>query len=902
MIISIHIEYNARWGEQVYLCPNRKPDNDRALPYDAFALNNDGRGHWFLKIDESQICDRLYHYVLAKEGKVIRTEWGEGHRLTIQGGGKKEQTLQLFDAWNENPADQPFFSSAFTQSIFGHPAVRASADAPLPGSPHTLTLECEAATIRKGQVLAVCGNTAAFGDWNPETAAIMDASRQPWWRLTVRLDAIIFPLLYKFVILDEATHKLIAWEPGCNRYFDPGMLQNGDAAWVRNLRFDNPQNPWRGTGVAIPVFSLRSKESSGIGEFCDLCLLVDWAEKTHQKVIQILPVNDTTITHTWRDSYPYKSNSSFALNPMYIRLQQLGRLKDPSLQATFRKKRQQLNRLPAVDYEQVAAFKWEYLRQFYLQNGKDDLASEGYRQFHERNKYWLDPYAAFCYLREKYQTADFNTWKECNYSEEIVRQLNTGEESAFEVGLYKYIQYHLHLQLLGARDYAHAHGVILKGDIPIGISRYSVDAWTHKSLFHLDRQAGAPPDAFDKNGQNWSFPTYNWHAMASNGYRWFKERFVKMSDYFDAYRIDHILGFFRIWEIPIHAVQGLLGHFNPAMPLTPRQIAEGYGFHFDYNRHVLPYITDDTLQELFDGDAVVIDKVKGKFLEVNTHGETSFKVCQRVGSQRGVEGYFKNRPESEKPIKLKLFRMLTEVLFVEDQERRGTFHPRINGMETASFRALPPDQQQAYLRLHNDFFYHKHNDFWKEEAMRKLPELIHATGMLACGEDLGMIPACVPEVMRELRILSLEIQRMPKGFDEFGRPENYPYFSVCTTSSHDLSNIRAWWTENSEQTQRYYSSVLQGIGRPPETAEPWICAKIIKDHLCSPAMLTILPLQDWLSMDENLRYPNPLEERINGPSNPDNYWHYRMHLSLEELLEADAFNVRIAQMVKKYDR
>lgn len=901
MMISIHIEYNARWGEQIYLCPNRKPDDGRALPDDALALNNDGRGHWFLKIDEARLCGSPYHYVLAKEGKVIRTEWGEGHRLELPVKGTGLQTLQLFDAWNENPADQPFFSSAFTQSIFGHPAVRAAADAPRPGSPFSLTLQCEAATIRKGQVLAVCGNTAAFGDWNPQTAAIMDASRQPYWSLTVRLEAIQFPLLYKFVILDEVTRELIAWEPGCNRYFDPGTLQEGDAVLVRNLHFNNPQNPWRGAGVAIPVFSLRSNESSGIGEFSDLRLLVDWAEKTHQKVIQILPVNDTTITHTWRDSYPYKSNSSFALNPMYIRLQQLGRLKDSSLQAAFRKKRQQLNRLPAVDYGKVAAFKWEYLKLFYQQNGKEELAGEGYCKFYDSNKYWLDPYAAFCYLRDKYQTADFNTWKESNYSEEIVRQLNTDEKVREEIGLYKYIQYHLHLQLLAARDYAHAHGIILKGDIPIGISRYSVDAWAHSHLFHLDSQAGAPPDAFDRNGQNWSFPTYNWQAMDSGNYRWFKERFVKMSDYFDAYRIDHILGFFRIWEIPLHAVQGLLGHFNPAMPLTPQQMKE-YGFIFDYDRHALPYITDETLQELFDEEPVVISKVKGKFLEIPTHGETRYRVCQRFGSQRGVEGYFKSHPESEKPLKLKLFQILTEVLFVEDPERKGMFHPRINGMDTASFRALSLEQQQAYQRLHDDFFYCRHNDFWHAEAMRKLPELIHATDMLVCGEDLGMIPACVPEVMKDLRILSLEIQRMPKGFEEFGRPENYPYYSVCTTSSHDLSNIRAWWTENREQTQRYYSSVLQGIGQAPETAEPWICAKIIKDHLCSPAMLTILPLQDWLSIDENLRYSNPLQERINVPSNPDNYWHYRMHLTLEELLDADNFNTRIVQMIKKYDR
>jgi 4-alpha-glucanotransferase len=312
-------------------------------------------------------------------------------------------------------------------------------------------------------------------------------------------------------------------------------------------------------------------------------------------------------------------------------------------------------------------------------------------------------------------------------------------------------------------------------------------------------------------------------------------------------------------------------------------------------------VTDETLEELFADDEETQELVKHKFLDIPMPKDTRYRFCPRFGTQRSVEGYFRSRPESAE-LKKQLFSLLTDVLFIEDPHKPGRFHPRINGMDTFAFRALEADQQEAYRRLHEDFFYHRHNDFWREEAMRKLPVLLQATPMLACGEDLGMIPSCVPDVMRYLRILSLEIQRMPKGFAEFGNPKEYPYYSVCTTSSHDLSNLRVWWEEDPERTQRYYRDQLKGIGQAPKQAEPWICAKMIEEHLEAPSMLVILPIQDWLAIDGRLRHPEPTEERINTPSNPDNYWRYRLHVPLEELLEADSFNRQVKGLIRKHGR
>ena len=245
-----------------------------------------------------------------------------------------------------------------------------------------------------------------------------------------------------------------------------------------------------------------------------------------------------------------------------------------------------------------------------------------------------------------------------------------------------------------------------------------------------------------------------------------------------------------------------------------------------------------------------------------------------------------------------LMTLLDDVLFIEDPRRKGFFHPRIAAQSTYMYCTLAPQRRDTFDRLHDDFFYRRHNRFWQESALRKLPVLLSATRMLACGEDLGMIPDSVPETMRALQILSLEIQRMPKSLGEvFADPARYPYFSVCTTSTHDMNPLRAWWEENRELSERFYREVLSMEGDAPRTCEPWICRRIVDMHLRSPAMLAILPLQDWLATDAALRSPHADRERINIPAAPRYYWRYRMHLTLEELLRQEPFNATLREMI-----
>ena len=210
---------------------------------------------------------------------------------------------------------------------------------------------------------------------------------------------------------------------------------------------------------------------------------------------------------------------------------------------------------------------------------------------------------------------------------------------------------------------------------------------------------------------------------------------------------------------------------------------------------------------------------------------------------------------------------------------------------TPSFRYLDWNTQQQLKDLYVDFFYRRQDHFWKDEAMMKLPPLKESTNMLICGEDLGMVPACVPEVMKQLGILSLEIQRMPKDSQkEFFHPADAPYLSVITPSTHDMSTIRGWWEEDRGKTQRFFNHELGQWGDAPWFCEPWINKAIVIQHLYSPAMWSIFQLQDLLGMSESIRRENPHDERINVPANPKNYWKYRIHLTLEDLIGEKDFN------------
>lgn len=718
------------------------------------------------------------------------------------------------------------------------------------------------------------------------------------------------PLLYRYGV----------WRDGqCIRKEQNTMahvIENVSASRKSLDLKDQWRDARRVAGVAVPIFSLRSEGSFGVGDFGDLRLMIDWAVATRQTAVQILPINDTTITNTWQDSYPYNSISIYAFHPQYVDLRQLPALKDEQKAAEYEQKRQELNALTQIDYEAVNKAKRAYLHDLFEQEGKKALATVGFKTFFEQNEEWLRPYAAFSILRDQYNTPDFSRWPEHKvYKKKEIEALTDKKNSRYqEVAYYYYIQYVLHTQLLAASAYAREKNVILKGDIPIGISRASVESWVEPFYFNMNGSAGAPPDPFSANGQNWGFPTYNWDKMQQDGLRWWLKRFRKMQEYFSAYRIDHILGFFRIWEIPTHSVHGLLGQFAPSLPMTPDEIAT-YGLYFQKEFMTEPFINDELIEQRFaplrhyhdeepgcwEGKDPV-QYVKETFLD-HQHDDI-WQMKPHFKTQRQVEGFFsgKKKPRNLE-MKETLYSLISDVLFVEDHKRPGTYHPRISAQLDYVYSRLQSWEKEAFNRLYNEYFYRRHNQFWYEQAMHKLPELINATQMIVCGEDLGMVPDCVPWVMNQLQILSLEIQRMPKRpEDEFGHVERYPERSVCTTGTHDTETLRQWWELDPELTQHFWNNELHQPGKAPAEASTEICEMIVRAHLESPSLLCILPLQDWLAIDQQLRLPDANAERINIPANPRHYWRYRMHLTLEQLIGAKEFNEKVSTLISSSNR
>ena len=839
-----------------------------------------------------------YHYILRHADGSTIEDWDNGR--TIDPVAFRQGELLIIDSWNDAGAhENAFYTEPFQQVLLktNHTELRTRAPAAA-----THTFKVKAPLLAKGQTLCLLGEIGALGNWSTTEPILLNRIDGEDF-LSVQLDLAqgSFPVAYKYGVYDAEQKVFLRYEDGNNRVLydtvgpDKHTIVNGGFARL-------PANTWKGAGVSIPVFSLRSENSFGVGEFSDLKLLADWGQQVGLKLIQVLPINDTSAAHTWVDSYLYAAISAFALHPIYLNLGRVAAGRNQDLLKQLEPDRKRLNGLEALDYEAVMKAKLGFLKQIYSLQKKETFASKDYQRFYVDNQHWLVPYAAFCYLRDKHGTSDFNQWPVCRTYQpgEIAALIAEGSPAHEEVAFNFFVQYHLHLQLKEAMEYAHAKGIVVKGDIAIGVYRYGADVWQQPELFHTNLQAGAPPDAFAAKGQNWGFPTYNWQRMKENGYAWWKRRFRQLSCYFDAFRIDHILGFFRIWSIPSHAVEGILGYFVPAIPVEAEEFARR-GIEFDHNRYIKPYITDQVLSDLFGKSS---GTVKLDFLDADRSGHYYLKPD--FATQRQVEQYFaKLKPtDRNKKIRQGLYDLISNVILFEAEGSRGSsYHFRLGMESTSSFQNLPSDTQRKLKELSVDYFFRRQEDFWTHEAMQKLPALKRVTNMLVCGEDLGMVPDCVPVVMKQLGLLSLEVQRMPKKLNqEFSRPADAPYLSVVTPSTHDMSTIRGWWEEDRKFTQRFYNTELGQAGDAPQHCDGQINKAIVLQHLSSPAMWSIFQLQDLLGMDEKLRREDHAAERINIPAITPHYWRYRMHLTLEKLQQAHNFNRELKKCIAQSGR
>lgn len=897
MKLFFYLQYDTVFGQDLRLniMGETTAKGDRASENTVYAMTTVDGKMWQCEIELEKAPKSInYFYSIDKWGKEERKEWQTvTHRLDMNVPNASE--YKIYNRWTDIPYDSFLYSSAFTDCVNRrhHEAV------PTIKYEKTLRLIVRAPQLRKGERLYVTGESSCLGNWHADRALKMVEHNYNEWMVDMNVDAF-----------DEAETELkfiattdngdVLWETGYNRTLAIPEMANGE---VRVEEMDQAFFEIcdrKLAGTLIPVFSLRTRGSFGVGDFGDLKMMIDWVAETHQKVLQVLPINDTTSTHTWTDSYPYSCISIFAIHPQFADLRQLPAVADKEKAAAFEALREELNQLPQIDYERVNNAKIEYLRVIFEQEGGEVLKSAGFKAFLKESAHWLVPYAQYCYLRDTYGNVDFNTWKGHEVWHEKDREtlLNARTKEYKEVAFYYYVQYVLHVQMRAAHEYAMARGVILKGDIPIGVNRKGCDVWHEPHYFNLNLQAGAPPDSFSVNGQNWGFPTYNWARMLEDGCQWWLRRFQNMSKYFDAYRIDHVLGFFRIWATPTTCVHALQGQFAPSLALTREEI-ESYGLHFQEKLFTTPFIARWVVDRVFGPHA---DAVVEKYLQ-HEHDDI-FSLKPEYDTERKIEAAFVGKDGADDVwVRDGLYALASDVLFVRDINDSNKFHPRITAQLNFMYEALVDSDKEKFNRLYNNYYYRRNNNFWYNEAMKKLPVLVQATRMLVCAEDLGMVPDCVAWVMNELRILSLELQQMPKDPSvRFGELWKNPYRSVCTLSTHDMPTLRQWWDEDMERTQDYYNSQLYRSGAAPHPLPGWLAKEIVVNQLACPSMLCVLLLQDWFAIDEKLRLADANAERINIPANPRHYWRYRMHLNIEDLIANKEYNDNIKELIRQTGR
>ncbi|KAI4300935.1 hypothetical protein L6164_034261 [Bauhinia variegata] len=907
--ISFQLPYFTQWGQSLLLCGSA-PLLGSWNVKKGLLLKPSHQGDeliWRGSITVPSGFECQYNYYVVDDRKnVLRAEMGNKRKLLLPEGIQNGQEVEFRDLW-QTGSDAIPFRSAFRDVIFKQ-RWDLNVEAPI----RDIKLDQEADTvnvqfkvccpnIEKDTSIHVIGSHTKLGQWKFEDGLKLSYCGESVWQSDCVIRRSEFPIKYPFFIfiLDYLMKAgNFSLENGPNREVSVNASSD-EAKYIVLSDGMMREMLWRGAGVAIPMFSVRSECDLGVGEFLDLKLLVDWAVASGFHLVQLLPINDTSVHGMWWDSYPYSSLSVFALHPLYLRVQALSKNMPEEIKQDIEKAKQQLDGKD-VDYEATMATKLSIAKKLFRQEKDLILNSSSFQEFFTENQDWLKPYAAFCFLRDFFETSDHSQWgRFSHYSEDKLEKLVSKESLHYDIICFQYyIQYHLHLQLSEAAEYARKMGVILKGDLPIGVDKNSVDTWVYPNLFRMNTSTGAPPDYFDKNGQNWGFPTYNWEEMSKDNYGWWQARLTQMAKYFTAYRIDHILGFFRIWELPDHAMTGLIGKFRPSIPLSLEEL-EREGI-WDFNRLSRPYIRQEHLQEKFGASWTFVATT---FL--NEYGRNCYEFKEDCNTEKKIASKLKSCGdrlfllESEDKFRRSLFDLQQNIVLIRDPEDPRKFYPRFNVEDTSSFQDLDDHSKNVLKRLYYDYYFHRQESLWRQNALKTLPVLLNSSDMLACGEDLGLIPSCVHPVMQELGLIGLRIQRMPSEPDlEFGIPSQYSYMTVCAPSCHDCSTLRAWWEEDEERRLRFFKNVVGTDMLPPDRCVPDVVHFITRQHVEAPSMWAIFPLQDLLALKEEYTTRPATEETINDPTNPKHYWRYRVHVTLESLIKDNELITIIKDLVR----
>ena len=448
MKIRFAIDYRTQFGQDIYISGSI-PELGEWDPNKAAKLSPDSGEKWTVSVetDPGSLQPLNYKY-FVKDSHTGQVYWEFGNERSIHLKSNFEE-VSVRDFWRpHHDHENPLLSSPFHKAFFKRGKEAAPRENYKKEKAY-LRLRIRAPRIGKDYKMAVLGSTKALGEWDEKKAILMNGSRYPVWETDIPIEEKQTPFEYKFVIYSPKEKKVMTWEGGMNRYFPASDMAPGSLEIRTDESFANPVGNWKVAGVAIPVFSIRTKKGAGVGEMPDIKLLVDWAVKTRMKIIQILPVNDTVATHTWIDSYPYAAISVHALHPILGSMNEIGKLRNKKQQTEINKEAKALNELDSVDYDAVMKLKSRFYKLSYDENRDEVLKSKEFKSFMKRNENWIHSYAAFSYLRDRFKTPDFNQWEEYrSISDEDLKKLVSAKSKHYDdIAVHYYIQYFLDKQL-----------------------------------------------------------------------------------------------------------------------------------------------------------------------------------------------------------------------------------------------------------------------------------------------------------------------------------------------------------------------------------------------------------------------------------------------------------------------
>ena len=927
LVVRFRVKCHTNFGEELFLvgdCDelgNWQPSGAQQLFYD------EQTDAWV-----GDVCFPLstaartiqYKYFLSGDVSDIRWEPEENHTIHLDVVSSPAY-VEVSDTFRwADPVMSVFTRTAFVDVItkrkYPLAPPRISPNAVLPNQ-ISVNFSVMCPHVRRNQTLAIVGSCPELGEWEPENALPLADADFPLWSGALTVSRTSFPFEYKYVIYDKDEEDYI-WESASNRICH-GITSNVvdttyPATIIASDWYVSPNaEMFKGMGIHCPLFSLRTAESCGIGQYSDVRRLVDMCRNIGATMIQLLPINDTTDKGDIHDSSPYKAISCFALHPIYINLLEILPNLPSEIYNDILSRRCEFEQRREVDYLQVYRFKMDTLHRIYSKIEADLDQNKEFKLFCSENEEWLKPYALFCYLRDENGTSNFREWHEYSYVDaDDIDQL--AQDYHDQILFNYWVQYVCDRQFKASREYATASGIVLKCEIPYGVQANSAECWAHRKLFNLDSCIGAPPDSIHSEGSNFNTPSYNWEEMRADNYSWWKLRLKRCSELFHAAQLDHILGFFRTWQIPVDiSVRSILGHYSPCNPLT-REELESRGL-WDIDRFVKPYVRFHTLQQKFQDEAANV--AREYFTPRNVNPDDDYYDFQeRCNTELKMEELLNSTIWDEgkrNHYKSCLLQLLSNVILIQDPDDENKFYfraevtvehveqtptgPRI--FPSPSWLELDMKQRQTILEMYQDYNFARQVGIWVKEAIPKLEMLQNSSNLLLFAQETCSISNQIGHEVESKSILSLTVPRFPADSKKpFEPTTEFPYMAQCQFSLPDTSTIRGWWEENKNATLAYWQEELEEEEEPaPEFCFTNVMNKIVKKNLESKSMWCVFLLQDLVNLFDRLRRQYPDEERIYSPTKKD-MWVYRYPWTLEELVNDYDWTNVIHNLVKETKR